>query len=180
MSQPAPPPEPGNLQTPALKRRLACFVYEGVLLFGVVTVAGLVYTLATQQRHALVGLHGMQAFQFVVLGVYFVWFWSRSGQTLAMQTWHIRLLTRDGQPVSRGRALCRYLLSWLWFLPALATVHFSGLKGTAPFLTAVVTGVLAYAALSRLHPQRQYWHDAVCGTQLVTWLPRPRSQGSQG
>jgi len=129
---------------------------------------------ATQQRHALVGLHGMQAFLFAVLGLYFVWFWSRSGQTLAMQTWHIRLLTQEGRPVSRTRALCRYLLSWLWFLPALATVYFSGLRGTAAFLTVLVAGVLAYAALSRLHPRRQYWHDAVCGTQLVTWLPKPK------
>jgi hypothetical protein len=24
-----------------------------------------------------------------------------------------------------------------------------------------------YAALSRLHPQRQFWHDALCGTRLV-------------
>jgi hypothetical protein len=32
-------------------------------------------------------------------------------------------------------------------------------------------GVLAYALLSHLHPQRQFWHDAVCGTRLVTWRP---------
>jgi uncharacterized RDD family membrane protein YckC len=170
----ADPRAAGAFQTPALKRRLACFVYEGVLLFGVVVAVGLVYSIVTQQRHALVGLHGMQAVLFVALGVYFVGFWSGRGQTLAMQTWHIRLLTLDGRPVSRTRALCRYLLSWLWFLPALATVYFSNLKGTAPFLAAVVTGVLAYAALSRLHPRRQYWHDAVCGTQLVTWLPQPK------
>jgi len=164
----------GALQTPALARRLACFLYEGVLLFGVVMAAGLVYSVATQQRHALVGLHGLQAFLFVVLGLYFVWFWSRGGQTLAMQTWHIRLVTQDGQPVSRGRALCRYLLAWLWFVPALAAVYFSGPKGTAPTFTALTAGVLAYAALSRLHPQRQYWHDAVCGTRLVTWQPQPK------
>jgi uncharacterized RDD family membrane protein YckC len=169
------PQATGGFETPALHRRLACFVYEGVLLFGVVMAAGLVYSVTTQQRHALVGLHGMQAFLFAVLGLYFVWFWSRSGQTLAMQTWHIRLLTQEGRPVSRARALCRYLLSWLWFLPALVTVYFSGLRGTAPFLTALVAGVLAYAALSRLHPRRQYWHDAVCGTQLVTWLPKPKN-----
>lgn len=164
----------GALQTPALLRRLACFVYEGVLLFGVVVAAGLLYSLATQQRHALVGHHGLQAFLFVVLGIYFVWFWSRGGQTLAMQTWHIRLLTRDGRPVPRVRALGRYLLCWLWFLPALAAVYISGLKGGAPTFTALITGVLAYAALSRLHPDRQYWHDAVCGTRLVTWRPVPK------
>ena len=67
--------------------------------------AGLVYGVATQQRHALVGALGLRVFLFLVLGVYFVWFWSRSGQTLAMQTWHIRLVTREGRPVTRLRAL---------------------------------------------------------------------------
>jgi uncharacterized RDD family membrane protein YckC len=161
----------GALQTPALARRLACFLYEGVLLFGVVMVAGLAYSIATQQRHALVGHHGLQAFLFVVLGIYFVGFWSSGGQTLAMQTWHIRLLGPGGQPVSRARALARYLLAWLWFLPALAAVYLTGLKGSAPTFTAMTFGVLAYAGLSRLHPDRQYWHDAVCGTRLVSWRP---------
>ena len=68
-------------------------------------VAGLLYGIVTQQRHALVGAIGLRVFLFLVLGAYFVWFWSRGGQTLAMQTWHIRLVTRDGAPVSRLRAL---------------------------------------------------------------------------
>lgn len=165
----------GDQQAPALLRRMACFLYEGVLLFGVLMAAGLVYSIVTQQRHALVGLHGMQAFLFIVLGAYFVWFWSRSGQTLAMQTWHIRLLTTQGRPVGRLRALCRYLLSWLWFLPALATVYAAGLKSTAAVFTALFAGVLVYAALSRLHPQRQYWHDVVCGTRLVNWQNKARA-----
>lgn len=167
-------PEPGHtggLPTPGIWRRLACFLYEGVLLFGLVMTAGLVYGIATQQRHALVGSTGLQVFMLAVLAAYFVHFWSRSGQTLAMLTWHIRLVTLRGEPVSRGRALARYLLSWIWFLPALALVHLSGLKGAGPTFAAVLTGVLAYAALARLHPDRQYWHDAVCGTRLVTWRP---------
>lgn len=164
----------GDLQAPALPRRLACLLYEGVLLFGVVMAAGLVYGVATQQRHALRGHHGLQLFLFIVLGAYFVWFWSRSGQTLAMQTWHIRLLTQQGRPVTKLRALCRYLLAWLWFLPALATVYFAGLKSGAATFTALLAGALTYALLSRLHPQRQYWHDAVCGTRLVDWRPPPK------
>jgi len=162
-----------DLAVPGLKRRLACFVYEGVLLFGVVMMAGLAYGIATQQQHALIGTAGLQIFTFLVLGLYFVFLWSRTGQTLAMQTWHIRLVTRDGQPVRPLRALCRYLLSWLWFLPALAMVGLSGLKGSGVTFAALLTGVLAYAALAWLHPQRQFWHDAVCGTRLITWK-RPK------
>jgi len=167
-------PTPVALVAPGLLQRLACFVYEGVLLFGVVMVAGLIYGVATQQRHALAGALGLRVFLFLVLGAYFVWFWSRSGQTLAMQTWHIRLVTRSGEPVSRLRALCRYLLAWLWFVPALVTLKLAGLQGALPAFVAVTAGVLAYAGLTRLHPDRQYWHDAVCGTRLVAWKPPPR------
>ena len=166
---------PGEAPTPGLTRRLACFLYEGVLLFGVVTVAGLVYSVSTQQRHALVGSAGLQVFLLVVLAFYFVYFWSLSGQTLAMQTWHIRLVTLQGAPVTRLRALCRFVLAWLWFVPALATVHFSGLTGAWATFGAIAFGVLAYAGLTRFHPDRQYWHDAVCQTRLITWRCAPVS-----
>jgi uncharacterized RDD family membrane protein YckC len=171
------PPERVAAQpTPGLRRRLACFLYEGVLLFGVVVVAGLVYGVAMQQRHALQGTTGLQALLFVVLGLYFGWFWTRRGQTLAMQTWHIRLVTCSGEPLSWPRALARYLLSWLWFLPALGVLQWSGLSGAWPAFGTLLAGVVVYAALALLHPQRQYWHDALCGTRLVTWRPPPRAR----
>ena len=158
---------------PGLARRLACFLYEGVLLFGLLVAAGLTYALVTDQRHALIGSSGLRASLFVVLGVYFIGFWSRQGQTLAMRTWRMRLTTKDGQHPGPMRAACRYLLAWLWFLPALLTVHFSGLKGSAPAIAALAVGVLAYAALALLHPQRQYLHDIACGTRLIDWQPVP-------
>ncbi len=160
--------------TPGVWRRLAAFLYEGVLLFGVVMLSGLFYGVVTQQRHALVGSAGLQAFLFGVLGLYFVVFWTRSGQTLAMLTWHIRLVTVDGHPVRPLRAVVRYLLAWLWFLPALGLVQVAGLKGGWPVSAVVVAGVLAYAALARLHPNRQFLHDALCGTRLITWYPPHR------
>jgi uncharacterized RDD family membrane protein YckC len=167
----APRPLTAVGETPGLARRLACFVYEGVLLFGVVMAAGLLYALLTQQRHALVGTGGLQSLLFVVLGAYFVGFWSRTGQTLAMQTWHVRLVTRSGGRVGPLRALARYLLAWLWFLPALIGLHLTGLKGSLATFSALIAGVLGYAALVWLHPARQYWHDVVCGTRLVSWRP---------
>ncbi len=167
-------PSSGDLPIPGVARRLACFLYEGVLLFGVVMATGLFYAIATRQTHGLVGKLGLQVLVFVVLGTYFVHFWTRSGQTLAMQTWHIKLVRADGGPVSRLRATGRFLLAWLWFLPALATLGFSGLRGALPAFAAVLSGVLAYAGLAWLHPQRQFWHDAVCGTCLVTWRPPQR------
>ncbi len=159
----APAPAPG------LRRRLAAFVYEGVLLFGVLMIAGLAYGLATQQRHALVGQHGLQLFLFLVLGLYFTWFWSHGGQTVAMKTWHVRLLARDGQPVGTARAWLRYLLSWLWFLPALACTQLAGLHSGASITLALLAGVLVYALVSRFNPRRQFLHDLISHTELVYW-----------
>jgi uncharacterized RDD family membrane protein YckC len=166
---------PAALHAPTLMRRLACFVYEGVLLFGVVMVAGFAYSTLTKQRHALVGTGGLQAVIFVVLGLYFAGFWSRTGQTLAMQTWQIRLVDEAGGRVALWRAIGRYLLSWMWFLPALLGLYLAGLKGSAAVFAALTAGVFAYAGLAWLRPDRQYWHDVICRTRLVMAQPRVRS-----
>jgi uncharacterized RDD family membrane protein YckC len=162
---------------PGLLRRLAAFAYEGVLLFGVVMLAGYLYGSLTQQRHALQGQTGLQAFLFVILGLYFVAFWSRGGQTVAMRAWHLRLVTLDGRPVSQARALARYMASWIWFVPALLSAHLASLRSAAEIFILMAAGVMAYAMLALLHPRRQFWHDALCGTRLVTWhAKRPRAQ----
>ncbi|MES1163909.1 MAG: RDD family protein, partial [Rhizobacter sp.] len=101
-------------------------------------------------------------------------FWSARGQTLPMQTWHIRVVTTDGQPLSQTRALARFIAACAWFAPgaALATLNrWTRWQG----LAAVAIGVVAYALLTLLHPQRQFWHDALCGTRLITDRPTPRA-----
>lgn len=154
---------------PGVLRRLACFVYEGVLLFGVLMFAGLAYAGLTQQRHALHGKAGLQALLFVVLGLYFIGFWSRGGQTLAMKAWHIRLVDVSGQAVTQTRAMARYLLAYLWFVPALAALYLGGMTSTGAAFGLLSVGVLAYAGLAFLRADRQFWHDTVCGTRLVHW-----------
>ena len=90
-----PPPRP-DLLAPPLTRRMACWLYEGMLMFGVVFIAGYLFSALTQTRNALDNRHWQQAFLFVVFGIYFTWFWSK-GQTLAMKTWHIRVVDSQGQ-----------------------------------------------------------------------------------
>lgn len=160
---------------PSLARRLAAFLYEGVLLFGVLFFTGFLYSASTRQQHAMQGRTGLGVFLFVVLGVYFIGFWSRSGQTLAMKTWHLRVVDTTGELPSRKQAAVRYLLSWLWFLPALITVWALGLHSGGAIYGSLAAGVLAYVLVARLHPQRQFLHDTLCGTQIVTWVPPRRS-----
>ena len=154
-----------DLTAPKLRRRLACWLYEGMLLFAVVFVAGDLFSSLSQTRHALDNRHAHQAFVFVVLGIYFTWLWSK-GQTLAMKTWRIKVVDKYGQPLTQARALLRYVWSWLWFVPPLLCAWLFELKG-AESGVLVVGWVLVWALLSRFHPQRQYLHDVLAGTRLV-------------
>ena len=91
---------PLNLQAPRLIRRMACWMYEGILMFGVVFIAGYLFGTLSQTRNAMDNRHALQAFLFVVFGIYFTWFWAK-GQTLAMKTWHIRVVDHQGQPTEQ-------------------------------------------------------------------------------
>lgn len=134
-------------------------------MFGVVFIAGYLFGTLSQTRNAMDNRHALQAFLFVVFGIYFAWFWSK-GQTLAMKTWNIRVVDRQGRPLTQARALVRYVLSWMWFLPPLALLAPFSLNGAET--TVLVLGWVAiWAVLSRFHPQNQFWHDAWAGTRLV-------------
>jgi uncharacterized RDD family membrane protein YckC len=128
-------------EAPGIWRRMACWAYEGLLLFGVVFIAGYLFSTLSQTRHALDNRHALQAFVFVIFGIYFVWFWSK-GQTLAMKTWNIRVVDVHGLNLP-GKEAAVITLGW----------------------------IAVWAILSRFHPQRQFWHDALAGTRLVTTEP---------
>jgi uncharacterized RDD family membrane protein YckC len=161
----APAPQPAGLTAPRLMRRMACWLYEGMLLFGVVFIAGYLFGTLSQTRHALDNRHALQGFLFVIFGIYFTWFWAK-GQTLAMKTWGIRVVDTAGRPLTQPRALVRYLLSWLWLLPPLATsLTLDARPGAAMVL--VIGWILVWAILSRFHPLGQFWHDALAGTRLI-------------
>ena len=171
MSDPNTPPP--TLSAPGLARRMACWLYEGMLLFAVVFLAGWLFSTLGQMRSGMDARRPLlQAFLFVIFGVYFAWFWAK-GQTLAMKTWNIRVVDSAGRPLSQSRALWRYVCSWLWFLPPLALLAPWRLSGAE---MAVLLGgwVAVWALLSRLHPLGQFWHDALAGTRLVPSAPLSR------
>jgi uncharacterized RDD family membrane protein YckC len=153
---------------------MACWMYEGMLMFGVVFLAGYLFSTLSQTRHALDNRHLLQAFLFVIFGIYFVWFWAK-GQTLAMKTWNIRVVDRQGQTITQRRALLRYVASWLWFLPPLGVSWSMGLPAAQGGVLAL-GWVAIWAILARFHPQGQFWHDALAGTRLITWVAPERSQ----
>jgi uncharacterized RDD family membrane protein YckC len=152
---------------PTIRRRLAALIYEAVLLFGIVFIAAYLFSTLTQQRNGLTHHNLLAAWVAFVVGVYFVWCWTRGGQTLPMKTWRLKLVTADGDlPPTPARALVRYVAAWLWFLPPLALHPLLHL--TVP-VTLGVTAVwfALWAAAARLDRSRQFPHDRLAGTRIV-------------
>lgn len=166
---------PDSNATPSLKRRLTSIVYEGMLLFGLVVVTGLIFGVLAEQRHALTMRNGLQAVLFLAVSIYFIWFWTHGGQTLAMKTWRIRLVANDGAPLDVKRAIGRYLLAWLWILPGLALAWAIGAKDWMLVLVPAAN-ILLWALTIYLDPQRQFLHDRIAGTRIVSVPEMPKPQ----
>jgi uncharacterized RDD family membrane protein YckC len=167
-------------QTPVLNstlapprlRRFASMMYEGVLLFAVVFLAGYLFDTLTQSRHALMLRGGRQVWLFIAIGAYFLLCWRRSGQTLPMKAWHIRVQGINGRPARTSRLILRY--AYMWVLPLLgaglvwAAAHLSGWNAMlmliigAPFLVFIPTWFTA---------DQQFLHDLLAGTRLVNVKP---------
>jgi uncharacterized RDD family membrane protein YckC len=142
--------------------------YEAMLMFGVLFISGWLFSTLLQQRHALYLRHEMQYWLFLVIGLYFVWFWTHGGQTLAMKTWRLRLVTTEGDAVQWKRAIARYLLAWMWILPGAFLTWVLGVKGWLLVLIPAAN-IAVWAASAFLDPRRQFLHDRLAGTQIVTF-----------
>jgi len=151
-----------------LLKRMASWVYEGLLLFAVCALTGVVFSIVTNSKNALTHHVLLSFVLFMVIGIYFSWFWSK-GQTLAMKTWRIKVVHISGDQLSIGRAIIRYLLSWLWFAPPLIALTFTELNNHRLYGT-LIGWVALYTFLAWLHPSKQFIHDRLAGTKLVSVL----------
>jgi uncharacterized RDD family membrane protein YckC len=133
-----------GLRAPSVSRRLASALYDLLLLVALVFIATWPFIAFFGDSTHGWRRHVLQAWVVFVVGAYFVWFWTQSGQTLPMKTWGIRLVASDGHPVSVPRAVHRYLIALLG-------------------LAAVGLGFV-WALFDR---DRQFLHDRLAGTALV-------------
>ena len=130
---------------PGLRRRLASMLYETLLLLGVLSVAFMIpqlvlgFAFGITLPGAVLWLH-----LFLVIGAYFTWYWRHGGQTLAMQTWKLQLISVRGTPPEPWQIALRYLLAW-------PSVLFFGVG-------------LIWALFDR---ERQFLHDRLAGTRIV-------------
>ncbi|MDP2431495.1 MAG: RDD family protein [Pseudomonadota bacterium] len=132
---------------PSLPRRLACLVYEAMLLTAVLFVASIPVVALTLSLPPALFRPLVWAYWLLVAGGYFTLFWRR-GQTLAMKTWHIRLESVEGTLPGTRQVVKRYLLACLLFPVSWGWAIFSA--------------------------DRQYLHDRLAGTRLVNAAPSTR------
>ena len=120
---------------------------------------GALFFAQTGQSHPLQSEGVVRAFALVVYGIYFVGCWSVRGQTLAMQTWRIRVVAADGALLSQARALARYVACCIaWFAPATLARHRPAPASLAePGRGGRRDRRLRPARPGR--PGRQFWHD---------------------
>jgi len=108
-----------SLPAPTIKRRIALNLYEMLVLFGVLAFAFLVPHLTIGVLFEVTAPSTiLMAHLYLVLAFYFMWYWTKTGQTLAMQTWRIQLVSEDGSIMKRSQALMRFAIGSLWLIPA--------------------------------------------------------------
>ena len=140
-----PDPAIPEVELPGLRRRIASMAYESLLLLGVLSISFMLPHLAIGMAFDTV-LPGwaLIGHVFLVLGAYFLWYWHHGGQTLAMQTWKIRLSTPSGAQPSLSRLTLRDVLA-------------------GPCVLYLGAG-LFWALFDR---DRQFLHDRLAGTRMV-------------
>jgi uncharacterized RDD family membrane protein YckC len=128
--------------------RLASLFYETLLLLALWVVAGFVVVGLMPEAPRGLSRLLFQVYLLAVAAVYFNWFWQRGGQTLAMKTWRLRLVSASGQGVDRR-------LAWKRFMYAVPG--------------AILFGIGFFWAL--FDQDRLFLHDRLAGTRIVRSAP---------
>ena len=129
---------------PSILRRLGSALYDSLLLIALIFIAAWPFIAFFGDSTHGWRRHLLQGWIVVVAGAYLVWFWTRSGQTLPMKTWGIRVVRADGAALGTAHAIHRYVLALLG-------------------LAALGLGF----AWALFDPERQFLHDRLAGTALV-------------
>lgn len=128
---------------PGFGRRMLSLLYEFILLLAVWFIAAFLFHLIFRDTEAGYFRPLFQFYLLCVGGVYFTWFWTHGGQTLAMQTWKLRLVSRISRKMTMQQAMFRYFL-------AVVGISFFGLG-------------LFWALFDH---DRQFLHDRLAGTYI--------------
>jgi len=117
--------ELASLPRAGLLRRLAALLYDMFLVGGIWVTCGFIllmlYGLVGDNTSEVVdgAIQTSPVLSFIQLVMmvttvtaFYLWFWRRTGQTLGMIAWRIRVINTDNQPVTLRQGLIRFYLAW--------------------------------------------------------------------
>lgn len=129
---------------PSWKSRLGCLLYEALVIVAIAIIGLIIpHTLLGVAAGIVAGGRILLGHLFLLLMLYFCWQWLHGGQTLAMKTWKIRLVSADGHALRPAQALLRFAVAW---------------PGTLLFGAGFF-----WAAIDQ---EGRYLHDRIAGTRL--------------
>ena len=133
------------MQNTHLLRRVAAMLYDGLLILALLFLATLPF-IAVRGGDPVEANENLmyRLILCLVIFVFFVGFWTRSGRTLGMQSWRLQLQTNDGGEVSTKVATLRFFAALISWLPA---------------------GLGFWWSL--WDSDRLTWHDRISGTRIV-------------
>lgn len=114
--------------------------------------------------------------QLAVMGAFFVFFWSRRGQTVGMLPWRLRLQRTDGMLISPRMAIRRFALLVLLWTPFFAGYWFiwghwpDRPPRTIAMICSLLPLIVAYAWVW-IDRDGRALHDRWTGTRMVV-LPK--------
>ena len=110
------------LPSAGLFRRLAALLYDGFLVVAIwmLVVFILQLIVGTESNRLEDGVVQtdpvLDWILFVAMltsaALFYMWFWCRSGQTLGMLAWRLRVQDYQGELLTPGRAILRLVLAW--------------------------------------------------------------------
>lgn len=141
-----------TLPAPALPRRLAAIVYDTLLVVPLIMVCvgaglGIRHLLGSAADSLLPAVLVQSIAIFSCIGFFGI-FWLKSGQTLGMQAWRLKLVPMPGNEITFGRVVTRCL---------------------SALLSLACLGMGYWWCL--FDRRKRCWHDYLSGTELVL-LPK--------
>jgi uncharacterized RDD family membrane protein YckC len=97
-------------------RLFAACVYELLLLLALWMLSTWIFMGLFGDATAGNKRYFLQLILWMVTGVYFVWCWCKTGQTLATKTWKIKLVNQQDDTLDTKQSLTRYALASLSLL----------------------------------------------------------------
>ncbi|MES2182509.1 MAG: RDD family protein [Pseudomonadota bacterium] len=105
-----------RISPPSLLKLGACLIYDALVIIALSFACALLFVWLLGEATQGVKHYLLQLFLWLSIGVYFVWCWHKSGQTLAMQAWKLKLVTQEDvnqapQLLTFKLAIARYALA---------------------------------------------------------------------